>query len=447
MAAQPAEQRYDVRDVNEITEWSALKFHLTKYTEQMEKLDRQDHPIPEKYDPEGQAMAEAEQILQNYESELESERENENRRDLSQNVIGIANDPDDAKDHDDAYNVFSNGEGYIAQVHIADVTHFVEKGSALDQRMKERGVTFYMGDNTRHMAPEKLAQEAFSLAPGRDSLALTIEMEFDRNGNRKDTEVYESIVDTEHLTYTHVDNIIDASDELDSFYDEMLPEQEEAQRFRDMVKNASDAKELASELRENRWEDSLILNDRDSESSKIVEELMVEANNALGDYLMEQADVGLYRVEEEPEEELGEVVADILVDHGYDPKNLDGDIHKQTAETLNNFFHRTNDSEPGIDTVKDDEEHEKEVRKEIVKNLERAEYKPSLEGECLHDGLDLLDYAQGTSPIRRLTDMGNHRLIKGEDWSWSNLVEMAETTTQQQMIADEASRVWYDAST
>jgi ribonuclease R len=297
------------------------------------------------------------------------------------------------------------------------------------------------------MTPQELAQDVFSLAPGKDRLALTIEMEFDRNGNRTDTDVYESVVNTEHLTYPHVDSILEAEDELEDFYEDTLLEEDEAQDFRDMARNISDAKELADKLRRNRWDESLLVNDRDSDSSKIVEELMTEANSAVGDYLTENYDVGLFRVEPEPEDPLSETAAGVLEDHDYDPQDLEGNIHRDPVRTLNNFFQRTEDSQPGVDTIRDDEEHEREVRTDIIKNLERARFKPSLNGNQLHDGLDILDYAQSTSPIRRLPDLWNHRILKGEDWSWSKLVEVAETSTQQQMIADEASRVWYDAST
>lgn len=435
----PSDPDYDPLEVNKIEAWDTLNAHLTRYTEEMDFLERQENPLPDKYDPESVAMAEAEDILDGYEEEVKQERKD--RKDLSENLIGIANDPEDAKDHDDAYNVFRKKNGYVAQVHIADVTHFIEKNSAIDQEIKDRGVTFYLGDNTRHMAPEELAQDVFSLAPGNDRLALTIEMEFDRNGNREGTDVYESVVSTEHLTYPEVDSILeeDIPEKLDKEYSEA--------ELRSMAENVSDARELSRTLRENRWKDSLILNDKKSESSKIVEELMVEANNAVGDYLMDNLGVGVYRTEEEPPLDWTEDVAEVLEGYGYNPNDISEDFHENPSEALNNFFHRTPESDPGVDTIKDDEEHEKEVRTDIVKNLERAEYNASVAGGRFHFGLDITDYAQSTSPIRRATDLENHRLLKDSDWSWSNLEDIAERTTQQQIIADEASRVWHDAST
>lgn len=144
---------------------------------------------------------------------------------------------------------------------------------------------------------------------------------------------------------------------------------------------------------------------------------------------------------------MSKTAAGVLEDHGYDLHDLEGDISRDPVRTLNDFFHRTDDSEPGVDTIRDDEDHEREVRTDIIKNLERARFKPSVTGQNLHDGLDIDDYAQSTSPIRRLPDLWNHRILKGEDWNWSRSADVAETTTQQQMIADEASRVWYYAST
>ena len=444
---------YDTRDIdrNEITSWSDLEFHLMKYTQQMEELDEQVHPIPHKYDPESAAIEEARQILENYEDELRNERQSDDRVDLSNGSVGIANDPDHAKDHDDAYNVFKHDNGYTAQVHIADVTQFVEAQSALDEALKERGVTFYLGDNTRHMAPQELAQEVFSLAPGKDRLALTIEMEFDLNGSRTDTDIYESIVSTEHLTYTHADRILDASEEIDQFYQDTILD-DDAEEFRNMTRNLSDAHELARKLRDDRWDESLIINDRDSTSSKIVEELMIEANSAAGDYIVDQLDVGLFRVEEEPDNPLGMTAAEVLADHGYDPEDLNGDIHRDTARTLNNFFKRDENGTPGVDTIKDDEEHEQELRKDIITNLERAKFEASLGSQNHHDGLEIADYAQITSPIRRLTDFWNHRMLKNpselteaDNWGFGDVKQVGDTTTQQQMIADEASRVWYDS--
>jgi ribonuclease R len=447
MSAAPSDQNsldpthpdYNPDDVNNIDEWDTLKAHLTRFTEEEDYLERQENPIPEKYDPEGAAMNEAEDILEGYEEEVERVRDD--RVDLSENVIGIANDPEDAKDHDDAYNVFRKKDGYKAQVHIADVTHFIPKDSAIDQEIRDRGVTFYLGDNTRHMAPEKLAQNVFSLAPGNDRLALTIEMEFDRNGNRESTDVYESVVRTEHLTYPEVDSMIedDIPEDLKDEYSE--------EELRSISENVSDAEELARMLREDRWGDSYLLNDKESFSSKIVEELMVEANNAVGDYLLDNKGVGVFRTEEEPDLGWTEDVAEILEGYGYNPNDISEEFHEEPAAALSEFFHMTPDSNPGVDTVEQDEEHVKEVRTDVVKKLERAEYNPSVDGDRLHFALDLLDYSQATSPIRRATDLENHRLLKGNDWRWSDLERIAERTTQQQRVAEEASRVWHDAIT
>src|SRR5215208_3964512 len=112
----------------------------------------------------------------------------------------------DAKDFDDAISVERSGDGFKLWVHIADVTHYVEPGSALDKQAAYRGNSVYLPGTVAPMLPGRLSNDVCSLRPHSDRAAVTVEMEVTGEGEAKSYRAFRStIVSDARLTYEAVD--------------------------------------------------------------------------------------------------------------------------------------------------------------------------------------------------------------------------------------------------
>lgn len=391
------------------------------------ELVRQYPEIPDKYHPQHPAVVAADNIDPVEDISIE---ERVDLRELSTVTI----DPDYAHDHDDAISIREEEDGFRAWVHIADVAHYVPEGSAIDKEARNRGVTFYLGDNTRHMLPRRLAQDICSLSPGMDRAAFTVEMEMDESGGVQGYDVYRSVIESDaHLTYTHADALIDGSEEVLDWYKSENADTDTAW-FQEICDGMKGFESVTTALRKDRWDQSLILNKRQSASSRVVEELMISANLVVGDYLRKEG-AGMYRFEEAADAGWVNEVASDLAKMGYQtPEGLRNDPRR----ALNNFF----------DEVVD-EEDESLAKKTVVTKLPRARYVEASEyNPAPHFGLGMEDYAHFTSPIRRYTDLVNHRIIAGTcEENKDTLSGIASYTSAQQGAADEAAMAWYDANT
>lgn len=380
------------------------------------------------------AVSEAEDIELNIEDELEYR---EDLRELPTATI----DPDYAHDHDDAVSLLEDGNGYRGWVHIADVGHYVEPGDPIDQAARERGVTFYLGDNTRHMLPDYLAQEICSLKPDTDRLAHTVEMKFDQAANLKDWDIYKSVIKSDaHLTYTHADRIINSSEQILERQDNL--ENEEATKFNELCTSLNNLDSLTQDLRNKRWNNSLILNERQSPSSRIVEEMMISANWTVGQYLREEKGIGMYRDEDSPQNGWTKDAAEEISALGFE---LPEKVHQRphTKRVLNDFFEET-DFEINSNLSEDTE---KQVRKAVVTKLPRANYTESQDSNAVtHYGLGIGDYAHFTSPIRRYSDLVNHWILSGDFEDTHEMPHIAENISSQQKAADESNRLWIDGN-
>lgn len=342
------------------------------------------------------------------------------RRDLPTVTI----DPGYAHDHDDAMSIVPRDDGVTVYAHIADVGHYVDPDSAIAEAAQDRCVTFYLGGNTRHMLPPPLAQEICSLAPGKEKRALTIEMAMDERGGVDGVDIYRSVVESDaHLTYDDVDRIRAGND-----WEFMSGIHEQVELF----------DTLTARMREDRWDQSLILNSDDAAGSRMVEETMIAANVATGQYIAQEGLDGVYRVEPAPdpgwmyeaEEKIQE--SEALQEAGV---TIPADWHEgNPIKTVNDFFWDEVD-----DTVWPD------ARDAVIPTLQRAMYEAPVGGP--HFALGVEDYVQTTSPIRRLSDLLVHWIIAGDvDFDAAELSDIAEDVSIQYHMADAASYLWYDAN-
>ncbi|MDY6778191.1 MAG: ribonuclease catalytic domain-containing protein, partial [Candidatus Nanohaloarchaea archaeon] len=347
--------------------------------------------IPEKYHDDHPAVQEAQDMEVDIDTALEERGEYGDLRDLTAFTI----DPPDAQDFDDAVSIEETDQGYRTWVHIADVSHYVEPGSELDRAAEERGVTFYLQDNTRHMLPEELSTELCSLVPEEERLAATVEMEMDEHGNVKDYDIYKSVIESDaRFSYDEADKFLEEAERQDQDPAEILSKTTYTDDA-DIAESLLHLDELTEQIKEDNWDSRLYLNSEDSASSRIIEEMMIKANECVGDYCQNNGIPAMFRTEADPEKGWKEEVREELEDLGY---------HKEAGWLAENKFEKLNDFM--THEVQDGDINE--ARKAIVTKLPRARYE--IHG-MNHFALNTRPYAHFTSPIRRDADLKTHQMI------------------------------------
>jgi len=229
------------------------------------------------------------------------------RLDLRQLPL-VTIDGENARDFDDGVSVVKSPEGnYTLYVAIADVSHYVAPGSALDQEAQARGTSIYFPQRAVHMLPERMATDICSLKPGEDRLAVTVILDYDRLGILKDYRFARSVVRNHaRLTYRLVQSLLTEKD------------RELRRSYRPFLKMLDWMAELCLLLRERRGErGSLLMSIPEAEvildergwpvdmrrvdhlvAHQIIEEFMIAANEAVATYLGEPC---LFRVHEKPD--------------------------------------------------------------------------------------------------------------------------------------------------
>ena len=329
-----------------------------------------------------------------------SESDKKNRVDLR--GLGLVTiDGEDARDFDDAVYCESEGAGFRLWVAIADVSHYVPIGSALDEEAFNRGNSVYFPERVVPMFPEALSNGLCSLKPAVDRLAMVCEMLIDANGKVVDSTFYEAVIHSHaRLTYTQVGEVLEngfcegvASERLDGLF--RLHALYKVLRQARATRGAIDFETVETRILfdENRKIDAIVPVNR-NDAHKLIEECMLAANVATANFLEESELAGLFRVHEGPSAErlealrtfLGELALDLP--GGLDPTPLD----YQTV--LARLVER--DDAQVIQTM-------------LLRSLSQAVYKPDNGG---HFGLNYDAYAHFTSPIRRYPDLLVHRAIK-----------------------------------
>lgn len=329
-----------------------------------------------------------------------SESDKKNRVDLR--GLGLVTiDGEDARDFDDAVYCESEGAGFRLWVAIADVSHYVPIGSALDEEAFNRGNSVYFPERVVPMFPEVLSNGLCSLKPAVDRLAMVCEMLIDANGKVVDSTFYEAVIHSHaRLTYTQVGEVLEngfcegvASERLDGLF--RLHALYKVLRQARATRGAIDFETVETRILfdENRKIDAIVPVNR-NDAHKLIEECMLAANVATANFLEESELAGLFRVHEGPSAErlealrtfLGELALDLP--GGLEPTPLD------YQSVLARLVER--DDAQVIQTM-------------LLRSLSQAVYKPDNGG---HFGLNYDAYAHFTSPIRRYPDLLVHRAIK-----------------------------------
>jgi len=330
----------------------------------------------------------------------------------------ITIDPDDAKDFDDAIDVERTAHGWKLGVHIADVSHYVRPGNALDKEAKKRGNSTYLADRVIPMLPERLSNGICSLKPGVERLTMSAFIEFDRQGKVRHATFGRSVIrSAARLTYRQAFAILE---------DRPAPPTPNYERGGKVLLSASPtpldvtpelrdrvkvAWELASLLRKNRFSaGSLDLDfpevkvwlDDDGKAARLekvendishqlVEECMLAANEVVAKELKERNTPAVYRIHEDPDPDRLADFREMAATHGFRAGDLTNrrELQKLLASTLG-------------------APEEYAIKLALLKSLMRARYATTSLG---HYGLAKVNYTHFTSPIRRYADLLVHRSL------------------------------------
>jgi len=343
-------------------------------------------------------------------------------------------DPEDARDHDDALSVHARGDHFEVGIHIADVSHYVTSGSALDREARARGTSCYLPGGVVPMLPEKLSADLCSLVPDRDRLALSVIVTVDRHAKIIRWKFEETVIRSRHrLHYEEVQEALDGRRKLAPEVLHALEQLRDLARALRHRRLAAGALEL--EIPETKvWVDSegvpiRMERRKHLESHELVEEFMLLANRCVGTEGMKREAGLLYRVHEPPSPvKLAELDSTL--------KTLQlprlGSIENPAAALQ------------ALLRVKLDATHRRLLHRMVLRSLARARY---LEKDLGHFGLASREYCHFTSPIRRYPDLHNHRRvrewIRGKPtgaWDPAANAALAEECSATEQIAADAER-------
>lgn len=335
-------------------------------------------------------------------SDVVSEKDKAGRVDL-RNVQMVTIDGEDAKDLDDAVSISKEGPVYHLGVHIADVSHYVTEGSALDKEALKRGTSVYLVDRVIPMIPHKLSNGICSLNQGEDRLALSCLMDIDEKGNIVGHRICETVINVDRrMSYTSVKKIL-----VDNDTNEIM-------KYKELVPMFHMMEETAELLRKKRFargsvdfdfpESKIILDENGhptdikpydrNVATKIIEDFMLAANETVAEDYFWQDMPFLYRTHENPDPEKMRKLATFINNFGYTLRLTDDLRPKEIQKLLSEI--------EGSDA-------ENLISRLTLRSMKKAKYTT----ECVgHFGLAAKYYCHFTSPIRRYPDLQIHRIIK-----------------------------------
>src|ERR1700730_5317705 len=393
------------------------------------------HGIPDAHGPE--AIAEAVRL-----GTTVSARDISGRTDF-RGVPTVTIDGEHARDFDDAITIerLPNGHFWLG-VHIADVSHYVSQGSALDREAYERGTSVYFPERAVHMFPSELATGLCSLNPRVDRLVQSCLMEIDRHGRVVRHEFHEGVINSnERMTYNAVNAILTQSDpELMRRHAALVPMFEQ---MRDLFQILNDARRRRGSIDFDLNEAEVVVDEggvieaiialERNVAHRLIEEFMLLANETVAIDTEEQAAPSLYRVHEEPDILKVEKFEEFISGFGYSLGVPGTAIRPRHFQKLLERIHGKPEEKP--------------VAFLMLRTMQKARYAPENLG---HFGLAAPSYTHFTSPIRRYPDLVVHRALRAvrhasltedvrEEWT-EELPEIARHTSEMERRADDAER-------
>ena len=348
-------------------------------------------------------------------------------------------DGEDARDFDDAVYCEKQGDSWRLLVAIADVSHYVKPGSALDESAIERGNSVYFPNRVIPMLPEVLSNGLCSIKPKVDRLCMVCEMVVNTAGKVTDYRFFEGLMLSHaRLTYTQVAAIIEGDESLRTEYQALVPHLEQLHALFKIFRKERDKRgaidfdtqETQIVFGENKKIERIVPTER-NDAHKLIEEMMIAANVCTANFLIKHKIPTLFRNHEGPGSEKLIDLRDFLSSLGLAMKGAGDPDPRDYAELLESIKDRP-DSHL-IQTV-------------LLRSLSRAVYEP---GNIGHFGLAFEEYLHFTSPIRRYPDLLVHRairhIVQGKKtsafkYSAQDMAHFGEHCSGTERRADEATR-------
>jgi len=358
-------------------------------------------------------------------------------------ITTVTIDGEHARDFDDAITIerLANGNYWLG-VHIADVSHYVTEGNALDEEAYERGTSVYFPERAVHMFPSELATGLCSLNPHVDRLVQSCLMEVDRRGSIVRYEMHDGVINSDaRMTYTAVNAILTDRDPAAlAEYASLVPMFELMHQLFEIL-NARrrrrgaidfDLPETEVVLSEFGEIEAIIPSERNV-AHRLIEEFMLLANETVASHLVAHDAPALHRVHEAPDVKKVEDFEEFITTLGYSLAAHGHAVRPKHFQKL-------------IDRMRGTPE-ERPIAALMLRTMQKARYDAAPLG---HFGLAAEQYTHFTSPIRRYPDLVVHRMLRASRQGEisdtrreeldEDLPEIARHTSEMERRADEAER-------
>lgn len=318
-------------------------------------------------------------------------------------------DGEDARDFDDAVFCEKTKSGWDLSVAIADVAHYVESGSALDNEALNRGNSVYFPKRVIPMLPEKLSNGLCSLNPKQDRLTLVVKMQVNKKGELLSYQFMEAAIHSRaRLTYTEVARFLDEGDVSEA----LVPVTHDILEFYEIYKTLKAQRDKRGAINVETVESRFIFNDNKkieavvpvvrNVAHQMIEEAMLLANICAAKILQTNNLPALYRVHDAPSEEKINDLKEYLQPLGFRFSASGSANGKKLGKITSAHFQEAIAFSQG----RPDQEL---INTIVLRSMHQAIYSP----ECSeHFGLAYEEYAHFTSPIRRYPDLIVHRALK-----------------------------------
>ncbi len=322
-------------------------------------------------------------------------------------------DPVDAKDFDDAISFKKENNEIEVGIHIADVSHFVEKNSIIDKEAIKRATSVYLSDRVVPMLPEKLSNDVCSLNPNEDKLVFSVYVSFDNNFNIKRSRISKSLINSnERFSYAEAQHIIDKKNGIIPKESTILKKEKKVSK--ELVDSIITLNSIAENLKNKRKNNGSIFFSKEEVRFKVnekgepvdfmikkqkkanflIEEFMLLANVTVAEKIIESKRKGVFRIHDKPDEKKIAEIERFVKNIGY---NINIINSKEPNKEINKLL-----------ALAEKKPEKNVLDMMVIRAMSKAKYSTQNIG---HFGLMFENYTHFTSPIRRYPDLIVHRII------------------------------------
>ena len=322
-------------------------------------------------------------------------------------------DPVDAKDFDDAISFKRENNEIEVGIHIADVSHFVEKNSIIDKEAIKRATSVYLSDRVVPMLPEKLSNDVCSLNPNEDKLVFSVYVSFDNNFNIKKSRISKSLINSnERFSYAEAQHIIEKKNGIIPKESTILNKEKKVSK--ELVESIITLNSIAENLKNKRKNNGSIFFNKEEVRFKVnekgepidfmikkqkkanflIEEFMLLANVTVAEKIIESKRKGVFRIHDKPDEKKIAEIERFVKNIGY---NINIINSKEPNKEINKLL-----------ALAEKKPEKNVLDMMVIRAMSKAKYSTQNIG---HFGLMFENYTHFTSPIRRYPDLIVHRII------------------------------------